>query len=256
MQQPSIIIQRVSTIIDEYLSAKGSVAMRYAALPAGKCLRASLFIGTAQELKIVDSTTLHIAAAIELIHSFSLVHDDLPALDNDSMRRGKPSCHVVFGEAEAILTGNALLMLAFEIIGQYAPVLTADTAQFVNLMIEGQRHDMNWQNSHHNDIQKIIHLYALKTGALFVLALKLAVKLAALPTNTYELIETYGYNLGVGFQVQDDLADNGEYNLQNILSIQEMEKLILEKKHHTIIAAQKLKIPFLRDFADHVLQCK
>ena len=251
--QLSIIQNKINTIIDEYTTNIGVESIHYVAYPAGKCLRAYLFIKCAEMLNVVDNNILHIAAAIELIHSFSLVHDDLPALDNDEMRRGKPSCHVIFAEAQAILTGNALLMLAFEIIGKYAPSLTFSASRLVNLMIRGQMHDIKWKNNYCNNVEEVIGMYKLKTGAMFALAARFAGELAASPTSRLLSLENYGYNLGIAFQIKDDLSETSEVNLNYIISKEKMKELIKQRIDMAKQDLQAFESHVLEEFADYIL---
>lgn len=204
----------INEFLDAFLPKKQhlSEVVRYAVLPTGKCLRANLLLETANSLDVQNKNIVKLGAAIELIHSYSLVHDDLPALDNDDIRRSKPSCHKAYGEANAILTGNYILMLAFKLIGNYCPKFIPKCTQLVNEMITGQSEDLTINNNNYNNknltINKILMIYRMKTGALFAMATSLAAYIAQCNNETYKNIEYYGYKAGVAFQIADDIVDN------------------------------------------------
>jgi farnesyl diphosphate synthase len=194
-------------------------ATRYATLNGGKRLRPALVYATGAALGIQDLSLLNAAAAsVELIHCYSLIHDDLPAMDNDDLRRGKPSCHKAFNEATAILAGDALQTLAFELLSD--PILNPCTAeiriQMVNVlakaigthgMILGQGEDLAAENKCIS-LEQLIQLHKHKTGAL----IKAAIHLASLAANCQKpaIIQAllhYGDCLGLAFQVYDDILD-------------------------------------------------
>ena len=206
---------------DDSALANSSIytATRYAALNDGKRLRPALIYATATALNLNDYAKLDaIAVALELIHCYSLVHDDLPAMDNDDLRRGKPTCHKVFNEATAILTGDALQTLAFEILSdeQLTP-FPADTrikmvnvlakAAGINGMILGQGEDLAAENKTIT-LEQLKQLHKHKTGALINAALQLAI--LAANCDSLEIITAlmqYGENIGLAFQVHDDVLD-------------------------------------------------
>lgn len=155
------------------------------------------------------------AASIEMIHAYSLVHDDLPAMDNDDMRRGKPSCHKAFGEATALLAGDALLSMAFEIAAgnphvdaRSAALVAAEYGKLSGIigMAGGQEIDLL---GNADSYDKLCHMYNFKTGALICASL-FAGYYAANPSPNKAIIkklEEYGLNLGLAFQIQDDVLD-------------------------------------------------
>jgi farnesyl diphosphate synthase len=191
-------------------------AMRYAALNAGKRFRPFL-VQTGASLGQADARAVdRVGAAIELIHSYSLVHDDLPAMDDADLRRGKPSVHKAFGEATAVLVGDALNTLAFEVLAREdwpAPAalrldLVGGLGRAAGLlgMCGGQMLDL--QSSEANpDEADLARLHSLKTGALIGFALEAGAKLAGLGAKQQSALSTYATALGLAFQIRDDLLD-------------------------------------------------
>jgi farnesyl diphosphate synthase len=193
-------------------------AMRYAVLGGGKRLRPVLVYATGTALG-ADATVLDAAAAaVEIIHAYSLVHDDLPAMDDDSLRRGRPTCHVAFGEAMAILAGDALQALAFEVLAA-DPLLRGDPGTHVEMlrtlaqacgshgMAGGQALDLGaiGRTLSHEQLESM-HVH--KTGAL----IRASVRLGALAAGCRDeavltALERYGHSVGLAFQIRDDILD-------------------------------------------------
>ena len=186
----------------------------YAVLNGGKRLR-PLFIytlGTTLGLSLQDFD--HAACAIESIHAYSLIHDDLPSMDNDDWRRGKPSCHKQFGEAMALLAGDALQALAFDVLLK-APLQPAKIVKMLNVlvkaagpwgMVAGQAMDFNGAGC--SDKWSTENIHSLKTGALFEAAFQLPAIVADLPANSLLTLKKVGNNVGLAFHIQDDVCDN------------------------------------------------
>jgi geranylgeranyl pyrophosphate synthase len=212
-----LCIQRTDQLYHKFIkftghpSAKLQDAMGYALFNGGKRVRPLLVYAAGLALGGAIENLDAPAAAIELIHTYSLIHDDLPAMDNADLRRGKPSCHKVFGDAMAILAGDALQTLAFQIITDTNSDLSA--AQRIDMiailsqasgqagMAGGQALDITEKIS---DIDQLTHLNQLKTGAL----LTACVKLGAIAANNAEhSLVKYADCLGLAFQIQDDILD-------------------------------------------------
>jgi geranylgeranyl diphosphate synthase type II len=204
------VSQRFSTLID---------SMQYSMEGGGKRLRPLLVLASAECLGLKPEDVLPLAAAIEFIHTYSLVHDDLPALDDDDMRRGKPSSHKKFGEATAILTGDALLTEAF---GQallllekgrfQAPhVLSAieTLAQYsgVRGMVGGQFLDVTAAHGDY-DLPQVEFIHIHKTGSLILASVLLPTRLVPLEEARVQRLRRYGEALGLAFQISDDLLDS------------------------------------------------
>jgi geranylgeranyl diphosphate synthase type II len=188
--------------------------MRYALLQGGKRLRPVLCLAAAEALGVPRDHALPAALALELVHAFSLVHDDLPALDDDDLRRGQPATHVRFGEDVAILAGDALLNEAFVLLAAPGPApasrrlaALAVVAQAVGPagMIGGQYLDL--RSAGDIDEAGLRRLDRLKTGALFEAAVACAVVLADAPADRAAALATYGSELGLLYQIVDDLLD-------------------------------------------------
>jgi geranylgeranyl diphosphate synthase type II len=204
-------------------------AMRGAVSNGGKRLRFRLLLEAAHTASTHHGHALDIASilpaacAIEFIHAYSLVHDDLPAMDDADTRRGRPACHKEFGEATAILVGDALLTLAFEIMAQLPAELstralraTAILAQAAGEagMVGGQMIDIAWSNNAERDGalphisgEELLAMHALKTGALIRAACKMGGVLGGGDATTVEALSLYGAQLGRAFQLKDDLLD-------------------------------------------------
>jgi farnesyl diphosphate synthase len=191
-------------------------AMRYATLNGGKRLRPFLVIAGAELFDVPQPQALRAAAAVEMIHCYSLVHDDLPAMDDDDLRRGRPTCHIEFDEATAILAGDALLTLAFEVLAD--PATHPDAAIRVALvgalaaaaggegMVGGQMFDLEAEDLT-LDLDQITRLQALKTGRLIKVSCAAGAILGAAPPAARAALDAYATDLGLAFQIADDLLD-------------------------------------------------
>jgi len=201
-------------------------AMRYAALSEGKRFRPLLLMASGQSFGASPEILLPFACALEFIHNYSLIHDDLPSMDNDDWRRGQPSCHRAFGEDVALLAGDSLLTLAFEVMSK-APVpeelIANKIAAIAEVsrqagprgMIAGQFLDISLQPSELTE-ELIFELMQKKTGALIVAAAKVGALLAGASEEEVSLMESFGQRLGLAFQVRDDILDAGQSNSQLI----------------------------------------
>jgi farnesyl diphosphate synthase len=191
-------------------------AMRYAALGPGKRIRPLLCYGAGEALGVSPALLDRPAAAVELIHAYSLVHDDLPAMDDDDLRRGRPTCHRAFDEATAILAGDALQSLAFQTLAEASDLPPATRVAMVeNLarasgsrgMAGGQAFDLAAEGQH-LDRALLEHIHIHKTGALIRAAVRMAI-LADGPVDAEraERLDRYAKCLGLAFQIQDDILD-------------------------------------------------
>ena len=194
--------------------AKG---MEYAILNGGKRLRPFLLFATLELLNENIKKGVKSAIALEMIHSYSLVHDDLPALDNDDYRRGKLTTHKVFGEAEGILIGDSLLTYAFYVLSQKNLELLSSkqivniiskTSEYagINGMIGGQMIDIESENKK-IDLETLKYIHSHKTGKLIKLPIEIACIIANLEKDKREILEEYADLIGLAFQVKDDILD-------------------------------------------------
>ncbi|MGX5915076.1 (2E,6E)-farnesyl diphosphate synthase [Aliidiomarina sp. Khilg15.8] len=193
-------------------------AMQYAVLLGGKRVRPFLVYAVGNMLGARDTDLDAPAAAIECIHAYSLVHDDLPAMDDDALRRGKPTCHIAFDEATAILAGDALQSFAFELLSGYkfeqvtsaqqlAMVRTLANASGQGGMCGGQALDLA-ATDNHIDRQQLETIHRHKTGALIEAAVQLGIQASTPPpVETSEALLTWAQTIGLAFQVQDDILD-------------------------------------------------
>jgi|SRR5579883_1023239 farnesyl diphosphate synthase len=194
-------------------------AMRYASLGGGKRLRAFFVLASATLFKVANVPALRTASAIEFVHAYSLIHDDLPAMDDDDVRRGKPSCHRQFDEATAILAGDALQALAFEVLAHHdthgdAAVrahLVAELARAAGAhgMVGGQMLDLlaEEQEADAMSIGAITRLQRLKTGALISFSCTAGAILGKAAESLRMTLAAYAHDLGLAFQIVDDLLD-------------------------------------------------
>jgi len=191
-------------------------AMRHALFAGGKRLRPFLTVATADMFGVSRSSSLRVGAALECIHTYSLIHDDLPAMDDDDLRRGQPTVHKAFDEATAILAGDALLTLAFEILAderchedprvRIALVGAISRASGHHGMVGGQMLDLIAENKSLDQTQ-VMRLQQMKTGALIVAAVEAGALLGRVSTHSHHALVSYARALGLAFQIADDLLD-------------------------------------------------
>ena len=191
-------------------------AMRYSVLSPGKRLRGLMLMEIVNDFEVNIQKALPAAASIEFLHAYSLVHDDLPSIDNDDMRRGMLSCHKKYGEATAILTGNALLTLAFQMLCYYksrCATIVEILSKSVGYkgMLKGQIQDIK-SNSLDDDakeanIDSIVYIHKLKTGNLFGAACKIGALIGGANSIELAYYKSFGENFGIAFQIADDFED-------------------------------------------------
>ncbi|HAN41040.1 MAG TPA: polyprenyl synthetase family protein [Candidatus Cloacimonetes bacterium] len=210
----------VNIILDRYLPRKDEYpkslhkAMRYSLFAGGKRLRPYLTMLTYQMYKKDPEDITPVAAAIEMIHTYTLIHDDLPDIDDDDYRRGKKSCHVLFGEGEALLAGDALLVNAFELI-TYANISPDLKVRFVRELahacgisgtIAGQMVDIESEGKKVSK-KTLAYIHENKTAKLINICLRFGALAAGAPAKEVAALEDYGNHLGLVFQIVDDLLD-------------------------------------------------
>jgi geranylgeranyl pyrophosphate synthase len=189
-----------------------AAAMHYAATGRGKRLRPAVLIAAAEACGAAREAALPAAAAVEMMHAYTLVHDDLPAMDNDGMRRGRPTVHIAFGEPIAILAGDGLLTAAFGALAELGPRAAAAVAVFARRagtheLLAGQAIDMLTPRSALHEIAAVERLHAAKTGALFAAAAELGAIVAGASRERCESLGRYGMAIGIAFQHADDRDD-------------------------------------------------
>jgi geranylgeranyl diphosphate synthase, type II len=195
-------------------SARLRDAIRYSLLAPGKRLRPTLVLFAAEACGSSWEAALPAACAVEMIHCYSLIHDDLPAMDDDDLRRGRPTCHKAFDEATAILAGDALLTLAFQTLATevHPPEVAARCcaalghAAGATALVGGQADDLELQNSV-GDLATLEYIHSRKTGAMFLVSLQLGGFIAYADEARQAAIEQFGRKIGLAFQIADDLLD-------------------------------------------------
>ena len=190
--------------------------MKYGVISGGKKIRSTIIFDMGRLFKIKEKKLIHICAAVECIHSYSLIHDDLPCMDNDSYRRGKPSTHKKYGEATAVLAGNSLLTLAFEIISDEKNLLNAKQKNEIIQLLSnfsghtgiagGQELDLKFENKR-KKINQIIDMQRKKTGKLFNFCLQSTVIIAKKNKKEKNFFGKLGEEIGLLFQLADDILD-------------------------------------------------
>jgi len=272
----------IDKTLDEYLPPEEKApsiihkAMRYSVFGGGKRIRPIFTLATAELFGREAESVLRAACGIELIHTFSLIHDDLPSIDNDDFRRGKPSNHKVFGEAIALLAGDALLVSGFDLIIKNSEVKEIKKQSILKLIKEisfyigtenllgGQVEDITAKNE---DITKedLVNLYMKKTAALICLSIRAGAILSGANQRQLKALTKYGENIGLSFQIIDDMLDimqdqrdMGKPTYANKYGIKESksesERLIGEAKDSLRIFNQKADT--LKSLADYLLTRK
>ncbi|WP_442951864.1 polyprenyl synthetase family protein [Paenibacillus sp. A14] len=230
MAKPSIndyigeISGLVGTRLESFLPGAWEVpeslakSMEYSLMAGGKRLRPLLVIAAAESLGASREAALPVACAVEMVHTYSLIHDDLPAMDDDDFRRGKPTNHKVFGEATAVLAGDGLLTHAFYSVVQAARQPGVKVEEVLSIveelavyagpsgMVGGQVADMEGEQGL-TDLKRLQYIHERKTGDLIVFSLKAGGRIASATEEQLKALEIYGRALGLAFQIQDDILD-------------------------------------------------
>ncbi len=207
----------IKIIQSNFFDRRLSFAMQYSLMASGKRLRPILCMAAAETVGEINDDVIMTACAIEMIHTYSLIHDDLPAMDDDKLRRGKPTCHIQYDEAAAILAGDALLTLAFEILSN-PPSVSKNAAirlQLIKIiaiaaghngMIEGQMRDIEAETTPAT-LDELKKIHRLKTGALIEASVMTGALLAGGTPESVEQLKIYADNIGLAFQVIDDILN-------------------------------------------------
>lgn len=269
----------IDKALDEFLPPENKSpfiihqAMRYSVFSGGKRIRPILTLITAELLDQEIEKVISAACGIELIHTFSLIHDDLPCIDNDDFRRGKPSNHKVFGEAIALLAGDALLVSGFELIVKNSGVKGIKKQSIINLikeisfyigtdnMLGGQVEDINPGNKNINK-EDLYNLYMKKTAALICVSIRAGAILSNANQRQLKALTRYGENIGLAFQIVDDMLDimqdqrdmkkptyPNQYGIKE--SQNEADRLIKEAKDSLKIFNNKAET--LKNLADYII---
>ena len=259
-------------------------AMAYSLCCGGKRVRPSLMLEFNRVCGGNVDSTIGFAIALEMIHTYSLIHDDLPCMDDDNMRRGKPSCHIAFGESTALLAGDGLLTDAFSVAlstENVSPKLLCRAGLELSKlagtagMIGGQVIDLKYEDKH-TDVDSVLKMYSLKTGALLKAAARSGCILADADEKTIQIAGEYAENIGVAFQIIDDVLDiigseeelgkpigsDADSDKSTYVSFVGIENAIAKAKELTEYAINKLcetnikDIDNLKEFAISLLERK
>jgi len=238
-------------------------AMKYSLMAGGKRIRPVLCLAAAEAVGGKPQAVLPAACALEIVHTYSLIHDDLPAMDNDDLRRGKPTCHVAFDEATAILAGDALLTLAFQVLssvqsttgnqasGWLKVIHIISTAAGYRGMIRGQMLDMAAEGQHLT-VDELKSMHALKTGALIEASLLCGALLAGARKRQMDILKTYARSIGLAFQVTDDIL-NVEGNPKIMGKAVGTDELREKSTYPAILGLERSR-QFAKDLVDEALQ--
>ena len=260
----SLVLKRINSLINA--ESKVSDSMLYTSTAESKMIRSALLITASKKNTcLTKSSAINLATSIELLHSYSLIHDDLPSMDNDNMRRGKDSNHIKYGEAIAILSGDALQTLAFEVITNdddldsdlkvSAISLLTDACGYKGMVL-GQELDITAESTQ-ADEEFIKKMHYLKTGRLIEISLVLGFLGWDRFSQDKDLIYKLGRSIGVGFQIVDDYLDefgdqneigkpihsdlkNKKINILSILNREECSKIISENHNESLGIAEKI----------------
>ena len=238
-------------------------AMKYSLMAGGKRIRPVLCLAAAEAVGGKPQAVLPAACALEIVHTYSLIHDDLPAMDNDDLRRGKPTCHVAFDEATAILAGDALLTLAFQVLssvqsttgnqasGWLKVIHIISTAAGYRGMIRGQMLDMAAVGQHLT-VDDLKSMHALKTGALIEATLLCGALLADARKRQMDILKTYARSIGLAFQVTDDIL-NVEGNPKIMGKAVGTDELREKSTYPAILGLERSR-QFAKNLVDEALQ--
>ena len=235
-------------------------AMRYSVFPGGKRIRPVLAIAAFETCGGKANAIMPVACAIELIHTYTLVHDDLPAMDNDDSRRGKPSCHKKFNEAIAILTGDALLTLSFQLLSESGDIeIIKEISRAIGSYgtVGGQAVDIeNASDERRATKDELDYITSHKTGSLIEASIKAGGIFKGANKKKIKALSEFGKCIGFTFQLVDDLIDNDGYvKVYGDAHVRKMARLLTERaKAHLDIFGEKAKT--LSDIADLILNRK
>ncbi len=255
-------------------------SMAYSVNAGGKRIRPLLVLATLEDVGVKSSDALRVACAVELIHTYSLIHDDLPCMDDDDFRRGKLTNHKVYGEAVAVLAGDALQTLAFEALTTLQDTPPKDALQLVNLlavaagaagMIGGQMLDVEGETKSLS-LMELETVHINKTGALLSFCIEAGAVLAGLHQEEKMQLKTFAWNIGLAFQIQDDILDitgttealgkpagsdisSDKSTYPSLLGLEGARKRLAE--HHRLageaLAFLEKDEPLLRLFSDYIV---
>ena len=261
-------IERINAALESILKTSGPSdrlleAMTYSLMAAGKRFRSVLCIAAAEAVGGDLEDVLPAACALEMVHTYSLIHDDLPAMDDDDLRRGQPTCHKAFGEATAILAGDALLTLAFQTLSSIAAGSDQQAVKWLRViqlvshaagycgMIQGQMLDIASEGSQLT-LNELKSMHRLKTGALIEVSSRCGAELVDANSSQIQLLESYAQYIGLAFQVTDDIL-NVEGDPAIMGKAVGTDKLRQKSTYPSLLGLEESKT-FARKLMDNALQ--
>lgn len=264
----SLHTKRINRALESILETPGRSdrileAMKYSLMAGGKRIRSILCMAAVETADGDAENAMPAACALEMIHTYSLIHDDLPAMDNDVLRRGKPTCHMAFDEATAILAGDALLTLAFQTLSSIELSSADQAATWLRViellshaagycgMIQGQMIDIASEGSRLT-LAELKSMHRLKTGALIEASLCSGAVLGGLNSNRIKMLESYAQNIGLAFQVADDIL-NVEGDPEMMGKAVGTDKLRNKATYPSLLGLQESK-KFAKDLVKNALQ--
>lgn len=264
----SLHTKRINRALESILETPGRSdrileAMKYSLMAGGKRIRSILCMAAVETADGDAENAMPAACALEMIHTYSLIHDDLPAMDNDVLRRGKPTCHMAFDEATAILAGDALLTLAFQTLSSIELSSADQAATWLRViellshaagycgMIQGQMIDIASEGSRLT-LAELKSMHRLKTGALIEASLCSGAVLGGLNSNRIKMLESYAQNIGLAFQVADDIL-NVEGDPEMMGKAVGTDKLRNKATYPSLLGLQESK-KFAKDLVKSALQ--
>lgn len=262
-----MLTKELRSVLKKFKGKLGK-AMRYSVFAGGKRFRPALCFATAEALGCSKNKVLSFACAVELVHTFTLIHDDLPAMDNADFRRGKPSCHKVFGEDIAILAGDALNTLAFDIIAEY-PEASRELSKALLKVVEGQVADLE-STGKKISLSELISIHRLKTGALLCACVRGSALICKASPAQIRALTSYAEHLGLAYQITDDILDvtstskklgkpvgaDIKKGFPYLVGLESSQRMVKEEKEKAILALKIFgrEADRLRNIAEYVAE--
>ncbi len=259
----SLIMDIIKSIRVNQVNETLYEAIEYVMRSGGKRIRSLLLISIAENLNVNQNEALVCAVAIEMIHNYTLIHDDLPCMDDDNFRRGMPTCHKKFGEGIAVLAGNGLYTLSLQVLmnGLQGSKLVDVMSIFIDAsgisgVLSGQANDIQLSDAQNiitceNDMIEIIRFYYLKTGKLFETVFVIPGILAGMDENKKKILSEIGSIFGVLYQLADDIADN---EIKGGIILQELKESLLIQFDQAIDLLQKSSLNFLKKLIRDIVE--
>lgn len=256
-EKSEIIEKEIDNILNDYKTSPIYPALTYSIKGGGKRLRPTLLLASYSSFKEGEEVALPFAIGIEFIHTYSLIHDDLPPIDNAETRRGKPSLHKVFGEDMAILAGDAFLTLAFEVMSKtknfkeeltLKSIYEISSASGINGMVGGQVMDVMTSPDEANE-ELLYYIHSRKTGSLIKASLKVGAILSETDEENIKIIEDFGEKIGLTYQILDDIEDakkgsedENRVTFPKFFGLEKSKEIVLNYLNESLSIIEKLNL--------------